>query len=147
MRPLQCPRRPRGGRHRQGGFTLFETILVIGVLAMVSAGLMAIQPQVFKTQNAGRDEFIGFELIRACAERLLAVRRHIGYGSVTTSTCNGMGAGVSDFAANPTVTLADADGNSIATCDTASCTATIIVAKTAVPPATLTAVTLQLSPY
>jgi len=147
MRPTPIQPRTGGAQRRlQRGFTLFETIFVIGILTLVSLGIMAMQPQVFKTQTTGRDQFVGFELTRACAERLLAVRRATGYGSVTNSLCNGMG-GVGGFASNPTVTLADANGNSIATCSTATCTATIIVAKSAAPAATLTPITLQLSAY
>ena len=109
MRPTPIQPRTGGARPRlQRGFTLFETILVIGILTLVSLGIMAIQPQVFKTQTAGRDQFVGLELMRACAERLLAVRRATGFGSVTNSLCNGMG-GVGGFASNPTVTLADAN--------------------------------------
>ncbi len=136
----------RGRRCRQGGFTLFETVLVIAILTAVSLGIMAMQPQVFKIQTNGRDQFVGFELTRACAERLLAVRRSTGYASVSSSLCNGMG-GVGGFTGNPTVTLADANGNAITTCSSATCTATIIVAKSAAPAATLTPITLQLSAY
>jgi Tfp pilus assembly protein PilV len=142
-----CPSRNCcGRRRRQDGFTLFETVLVIALLTMVSLGLLAMQPQVYKTQTTGRDQFIGLELMRACAERLLAVRRSIGYVSVTTSVCNGMG-GMGGFASNPTVTLADAGGNSITACSTATCTATISIAKTAAPAATVTPITLQLTAY
>ena len=136
-------RRPR---RRQGGFTLFETVLVIALLTMVSLGIMAMQPQVFKTQTTGRDQFVGSELMRACAERLLAVRRNTGYVTVANSLCNGMG-GVGGFASNPTVTLADATGHAITTCSSATCTATIIVTKTAAPAATLTPITLRLTAY
>lgn len=136
----------RARRHRQRGFTLFETMVVIAILTAVSLGVLAIQPQVFKTQTAGRDEFVGFELTRACAERLLAVRRNTGFLSVTNSLCNGMG-GVGGFATNPTVTLADSGGNAISTCSTATCTATIIAAKTSAPAAPLTRITLQFSAY
>jgi hypothetical protein len=78
---------------RQGGFTLFETVIVIGLLTLVSLALLAMQPQIFKTQTAGRDEFVGVELMRGCAERLLAVRRNTGFSSVTSTLCNGMGGG------------------------------------------------------
>lgn len=136
-----CPR-----PWRQRGFTLFETVLVVAMLTAVSLGIMAMQPQVFKTQTTGRDQFVGSELMRACAERLLAVRRRTGYATITSSVCNGMG-GLGGFAGNPTVTLADANGNAITTCGTATCTATIIVAKSAAPAATLTPIVLQLSAY
>jgi hypothetical protein len=116
------------------------------MLTAVSLAILMMQPQVFKTQTTGRDEFAGFELTRACAERLLGVRRNIGYASVANSLCNGMG-GVGGFASNPTVTLADDSGNSITTCSSATCTATIIIAKSAAPAATLTPITLQLSAY
>jgi hypothetical protein len=147
MRPSQCSWRRFGEpRQRNGGFTLFETIMVIGVLALVSVGIMAMQPQVFKTQTTGRDEFTGLELMRACSERLLAVRRHTGYGSVTTSICNGMG-GVGGFASDPTVTLIDAGANSVTTCSSATCTASIIIAKSDTPTAVLIPLTLQLTAY
>jgi len=125
---------------------LLETVLVIAILTLVSLGLLAMQPQVLKTQTTGRDQFIGLELMGACAERLLAVRRNVGYASVTNSLCSsGMG-GVVGFA-DPTVTLTDAGGNSITTCSSGTCTATIGIAKTASPAATLIPITLQLSAY
>ena len=130
----------------QGGFTLFETVLVIAILTAVSLGIMAMQPQVFKAQTTARDEFVGVELMRACAERLLAVRRNTGYVTVVNTLCNGMG-GVGGFASNPTVTLADANGTTITTCSSATCTATIVVAKSAAPAATLTPITLRLTAY
>ena len=146
MRRSTTPRHTGPGRRQQAGFTLFETILVIGLLTMVSLGLLTMQPQVFKTQTTGRDEFVGFELTRACAERLLGVRRQLGYASVTTTLCNGLG-GVGGFAANPTVTLVDAGGNSVTTCTSATCTATVIIDKAAAPAAALSAITLQLRAY
>ena len=147
MWPSPCHRLTRcSQQRREDGFTLVETILVVGILTLVSLGMLAMQPQIFKTQTNGRDQFVGSELMRACAERLLAVRRATGFGSVTSSLCNGMG-GVGDFASNPTVTLADANGNSITTCSSATCTATILVAKSVAPAATLTPITLRLSAY
>jgi len=116
------------------------------MLTAVSLGIMAMQPQVFKTQTTGRDQVVGLELMHACAERLLAVRRNTGYASVTNSLCNGMG-GVGGFASNPTVTLADANGNVITTCGSATCTATIIVTKSTAPAATLTPITLRFTAY
>jgi type II secretory pathway pseudopilin PulG len=133
-------------RRRQGGFTLFETILVIGMLALVSAAIAGMQPRVFATQTTSRDEVVGVDLMRACAERLLAVRRNIGYTSVTNTLCNGLG-GVGGFASNPTVTLTDAASATITTCSSATCTATIIIAKSAAPAAALTPITLRLSAY
>lgn len=147
---MKTARRPehtrRAGRCHAGGFTLFETILVIGVLTSVSLVLITMQPQVFRTQTNGRDQLVGLELMRACAERLLAVRRAAGYGSVTSTLCDGMG-GVGGFANNPTVTMIDAGGTAITTCSTATCTITILIAKTAAPAATLSPLTLQLSAY
>jgi Tfp pilus assembly protein PilV len=146
MRPSPHHLRACCGQRRQGGFTLFETVLVIAILTAVSLGIMAMQPQVFKAQTTARDEFVGVELMRACAERLLAVRRNTGYVTVADNLCNGMG-GVSAFNSNLGVTLADASGTSITTCSSATCTATISVAKTTAPAATLTPITLQLSAY
>jgi len=150
MRPPSGQRRRGHLRDgRQGGFTLFETVTVIGLLTLVSLALLAMQPQIFKTQTAGRDEFVGVELMRGCAERLLAVRRNTGFSSVTSTLCNGMGGGgaVVGWDPNPTVTLRDATNTSVTTCSTATCTATIVIAKTAAPTATLLPITLQLSAY
>ncbi len=133
-------------RYRQRGFTLFETIFVIAMLALAAAGLISMQPQVFKTQTNGRDQYVGLELLQACAERLLAVRRQTGYGSVTNTLCNGLG-GVGEFVANPTVAMVDAGGTAITTCSSATCTATITIAKASGPAASLAALTLRLSSY
>jgi prepilin-type N-terminal cleavage/methylation domain-containing protein len=140
--------RPAGrfGDRRHRGFTLFETALVIAMLAVASAVIAGIQPQVFKTQTTSRDELVGVALIHGCAERLLAMRRNAGYWTVTSTSCDGMG-GVSGYAANPTVTLTDDAANAITTCASTTCTATITIAKTSGPAATLTPLTLQLSNY
>jgi Tfp pilus assembly protein PilV len=133
-------------RLRQRGFTLFETILVIGILTLVSLGLIAMQPQIFKAQTSSRDQFVGLELMQACAERLLAVRRKAGYTSVTNTLCDGMG-NLGGFAANPTVALVDAANATVTVCGSATCTATILIAKSTAPAASLSAITLQLSAY
>ena len=131
---------------RYGGFTLFETVIVIAMLAAVSVAILAIQPQVFKAQTTGRDQFVGFELTMACAEKLLAQRRNIGYAFIDNTLCSGMG-GLGGYAAAPTVALTDANGNSVTSCTGATCTASIIIAKATTPAATLTAITLQFSAY
>src|SRR5438552_12019513 len=107
-----------------------------------------MQPSIFQRQNMSRDECVGVELMRACAERLLAVRLYSGYSSVKSGLCSVI-AGEGGFG-SPTVTLTDAPGNPITgqlPCSTATCTATINIAK---PPATapaLAPLTLQLSAY
>jgi len=131
---------------RQRGFTLFESVLVIGMLAAVSAALLSMQPRVFAAQTATRDAYIGQELQQACAERILAVRRQSGMVAVTSTLCNGMG-GLSGFAANPTITLLDNTGATSCTATSVTCTATIRVAKSAGPAAPLAAITLRLSQY
>ena len=146
MRPSSHHSHACCGQHQQVGFTLFETVLVIAILAAVSLGVLTMQPQIFKAQTTARDEFVGVELMRACAERLLAARRNSGYVTVANSLCNGMG-GVGGFASNPTVTLVNANGNAITTCSSASCTATIIIAKSAAPAAALMPITLRLTAY
>jgi len=134
-------------RRRQGGFTLFETVLVIAMLALVSATIAGIQPRVFATQTTSRDEVVGVDLMRACAERLLAARRNIGYASVTKTLCDSI-SGVGGFASPKVFTLSDAASSAIPNCSSATCTATIIVGKSATPTVAVFApVTLQLSAY
>ena len=36
---------------RAPGFTLFETVIVIGLLSLCATGLVTMLPQVFKAQN------------------------------------------------------------------------------------------------
>jgi hypothetical protein len=127
------------------GFTLFETILVIGLLALASVSLMKLQSNVFTTQTYGRDESVGNDLLRGCAERLLAVRRQVGYDQVSNTLCSTMG-NVGGFG-NPTVTMVDANATTITTCSSATCTITISVAKTSGQAALLSPITLQLSAY
>ena len=127
------------------GFTLVETVLVIGLLALASVTLMKLQRNVFTTQTYGRDESVGSDLLRGCAERLLAVRRQIDYGQVSNTQCSTMG-GVGGFG-NPTVTMVDASATTITSCASATCTITISVAKTSGQAALLTPITLQLSAY
>lgn len=127
------------------GFTLFETVLVIGLLALASVTLMKLQRNVFTTQTYGRDESVGSDLLRGCAERLLAVRRQIDYGQVSNTLCSTTGS-VGGFG-NPTVTMVDASGTTITSCTSATCTITISVAKTSGQAALLTPITLQLSAY
>ena len=133
-------------RRGLAGFTLFETILVIALLALASVTIMKMQPSIFGTQTNSRDQYVGLEVMRGCAERMLAVRRKLGYANVTSTLCNGMG-GIGGFAANPTVTLKDAANATVTTCSSASCTATIVISKTAAPAASLSAITLQFGSY
>ena len=131
------------------GFTLYETIIVIGLLTLTSLGLIAMQPQIFKTQTAGRDLYVGVEPMQACAERLLAVRRQSGYGFVNNTLCANIP--VSSGFNAPTVALFDAAGNPLSpACSAASsatCRAVISIARTAAPATALPNLTLQLSSY
>ena len=135
--------------HRQG-FTLMEMVLAIVLLGVAAVVVLRLQPHLFAAQTAGRDEVTGLELQRACAERLLAVRRQQGYGAVQGSlgaapSCNGLG-GIGGFAANPTVVLMDAAASAVGACASATCTATISVPKTT-GAAPLPPLVLQLSRY
>ena len=143
--PQRLPR-----RRPQAGFTLFETILSIGILALAAVGMKTLQGGIFTAQTAARDLVAGTELQQACAERLLGVRRQSGFLSVNNALCNGIG-GVAGFAANPAVSLTDANGSAItgspAVCTSATCTIKITIAKSSGPAAPLPALTLRLSNY
>ncbi|WP_066336581.1 hypothetical protein [Azohydromonas lata] len=143
--PRLCAQARRAAA-RPRGFALLETVLVIGLLGLVAAGLLSMQPRVFATQNEARDQYVGLEIQRACAERLLGLRRQLGFTNVNASLCNSLG-GVGGFAANPGVALLDAAGTSITTCASATCTATITLARANGAAAVLPALTLQLSAY
>ena len=141
----------RSARRGHGvlGFTLIETIMVIALLGMVSATLLSMQPKVFLAQTNARDQYVGLEQMRACAERILSVRRTSGFASVTNALCNGLG-GQGAYALNPTVTLTvDSSPTAVANCSTGTvtCTATVSIAKTSGPAATLAPLTVQISVY
>ena len=135
----------RLGLAPQRGFTLFETIFVIALFTAASLVIGRMQPRLFEAQTNGRDQYVGVEVLRSCAERLLSLKRGSGIGAVTNTVCNGLG-GVGGFAANPTVVLKDAAGSTVSTCPSgagSSCTATVTAAKTSGPAATLAALTVQ----
>lgn len=133
-------------RRRATGFTLIETIFVIVLLGMAAAAVLAMQPKILQTQNTGRDELVGQELVRACAERILAVRRHRGYTNVDNTLCDGMG-GVGGFASNPTITMVDDAASAVTSCSSSACRITVVFAKTSGVAAYVVPVTLQLSYY
>lgn len=124
------------------GFTLFETVLVIGLLAVVSAGLLSMFPRIYQTQTLGRDERVALEVQRACAERLVTLRRSTGYTSVANSSCQVLGA-TGDF--TPAVALT-VGGAASSPCSGSRCVATITANRANVP-AALPALTLELSAY
>lgn len=115
------------------GFTLFESLLVLVILGTVGAALVTMSRQTWGMQNEQRDEIIGHELLRACGERLIALRR-TSYSSVSTAACQSFvdapsgGFTTSVFNA-PTVTLRNASNATPGNCDTTTCLATISVTK------------------
>ncbi len=143
-------------RSRQRGFTLFETILVIVTLGVVAGAIVRLQSNAFAAQTLSRDEVAGVELLRACAERILAVRRASGYAAPAPSnavapaipTCNGLG-GTGDYAADPTVTMTNGavPPATVTVCEGSICNITITVAKSKAPFTTLAPLVLQLSNY
>ena len=147
---MQHLRRRCGSRSQarsgQAGFTLIESIFAAAILGLAAVAIMGVQKNIFATQTVGRDQLVGTEIVQACAERLLAVRRNSGYANVTGTLCTGMG-GVGGFAANPTVVMRSASAAVITTCSTATCTATITIAKTSGPAVPSGNVTLQMSNY
>lgn len=146
---MSRPPAPRGKprpRARERGFTLVEAIFVAAMLGSAAAAILAIQPQVFQAQGVARDALVGQEIIRACGEKLLGLRRRGSYSSITTASCNGLG-GIGGFAANPSLTMFDKDDGSITACTTTACRIRITIAKTSGPAATVTPVTLRLTDY
>ena len=128
-----------------GGFTLFETIIVLLILALVATGLITMQSKLWSTQSTTRNQTVRQDLTRACAERLLAIRRQMGYSSVTNTLCDGLGT-TGGFPANPSVSLTDAAGTTITSCSSATCTASISISNTGGTVALLP-LTLQMSSY
>ncbi|MDN3921689.1 type IV pilus modification PilV family protein [Roseateles violae] len=129
--------------HRERGFTLFETLIAAGLLAMAAGGILSLQRDLFSRQTTNRDRVVGLQLQQQCAEKLLATRRNgAGYAAIDSATiCSGLGG--YGFGA-PGVVLRDAANSVVTSCSSASCTATISITKGS---SSLPALTLQLSNY
>ena len=135
-------------RADQFGFTMFETIIVFALLTAAALALFVIMPRVFQTQTTARDEFVGVELLRMCAERVLDVRRSTGFTAVNVNLCanlNSASGGPSGWNA-PVVALSPSAGSPLA-CTTSPCTATITVTKASGIAAPLAPITVQLLTY
>lgn len=132
---------------RAAGFTLFESIFVLAMLTICAVALTKMMPRVFATQNQSREAYTGLVQMQACAERLVGIRRHVGYTGVTTTSCSGL-TGLDGFNA-PAVALVDAAGASVSACasTSATCTATITIAKGSGPAVAISALTLQFQLY
>ena len=99
------------GHKVSSGFTLVETLIVVVLLAIVAAGVGAIQGRIFTSQSAIKDLQVGARLMQECAEQVLAVRRHTpdGYAALETgfgaNSCGGVNA-LAGFSV-PSVTFTD----------------------------------------
>lgn len=146
--PRSVPR-PR----RCAGFTLVESIVVMLLLAGAAGAILAMVPKLRQTQDPARDEVAGQMLMNACAERLLAIRRSLGFSQVGNAACNGMG-GVAGFAANPTVSIVNGAGTTLTACSVdfntvanRTCRATISITRSTGLPVRLVPIILQMSFY
>ena len=61
------------------GFTLLETVIVILLLAIASAGIINLNGGLFTNASQIRNLQINTQLLQACAERVMAVRRLSGF--------------------------------------------------------------------
>ena len=73
------------------GFTLVESIIVLVILAIAAAAIASLQGSIFYGQSDSKDRQVGVQLIQACAEQVLAVRRQSGYTAVNANTCSTLG--------------------------------------------------------
>jgi type II secretory pathway pseudopilin PulG len=85
---------------RQRGFTLVESIIVVGMLFLAAGAIISMQRNIFSGQSVNTGMQVGVQLMQECAEQILATRRSsssgAGYAAVTagsngTGTCGALG--------------------------------------------------------
>lgn len=107
------------------GFTLIESVITMVVLGIAAITIVSLQGSLFTSRSNTVDLQVGGQLMQECAEQILAVRRHVGYTAVTTSTCSSLG-NYGGFGAS-SVTLKDAAGSPVTSCPATSPTCTVAV--------------------
>lgn len=61
------------------GFTLIETVAALLLLSIIATGLVTTNAQLFRGQVGIRPLQISSPWLQACAERVLAMRRELGF--------------------------------------------------------------------
>lgn len=68
------------------GFTLIESIIVLGMLSIVAIVIAMLQGNLFKGKSDNKNLQTGVQLMQECAEQVIATRRSIGYNAINSSS-------------------------------------------------------------
>lgn len=72
----------------QHGFTLMETVVALVLLAIVSVVITSANGNLFFRSTAMQTAQQGTQLLQACMDKLIAIRKASGYSGVTSSGCS-----------------------------------------------------------
>ena len=70
------------------GFTIIEAVIVLLVIGVIALVLISLQGKLWSGSLAGNQYQAATLAQQQCAEKILTVRRRVGYDAVTTATCN-----------------------------------------------------------
>ena len=85
---------PRFCTHSQQGFTLMESVVSLLLLSIASVGIISLNGNLFLRANDMRDLYQGSQLVQACMDQVLSIRRSAGYTATPDCTeLNALGTG------------------------------------------------------
>ena len=86
------------------GFTLVETVIVLIVLGLAAVVIVRLQGNIFKGAADANSAQISIQLLQECAEKIVGIRRNLGFAAsqLNSTVCNNVTS--SGFSA-PTVTI------------------------------------------
>jgi prepilin-type N-terminal cleavage/methylation domain-containing protein len=90
---------------RVSGFTLMESVVALLVLCMVSVAIISLNGNLFLRSRDAHDLQQGTQLLQACIDQVLSIRRTSGYAA--TLHCNEVNALVPGItlSVNPNATV------------------------------------------
>lgn len=75
----------------QRGFTLIETIVSLVLLGILSMAMMTLNGNLFLRSNEMRNAHQGTQLLQACMDQLISVRKTAGFSGIKTTSCSNLG--------------------------------------------------------
>ena len=124
------------------GFTLVESIIVLGMLSLVAIVIAMMQGNLFKGKIDNKNIQVGAQLMQECAEQVIATRRTIGYNAISSSNFGNKQCGTSTAFGSydiPSVTIGSYSSNG---CPTGGICKLVSITQGNLPP-----ITLVLAPY
>lgn len=103
------------------GFTLVESIIVLVVLGIAAAAIISLQGNIFRGKADNQSIQTGVQMMQACAEKILALKRTSGYSALASNNCTEMtNAGYVGTATYPSFSAVNYVDGSLCVLNTAS---------------------------